>query len=50
MEDRVDRLHVEVLFHLYYEEIDHLLVRLQKVYGVVALADEDLTLFARQEL
>ena len=50
MENRVNRLHVEILLHLNYEEIDHLLVRLQKVDRVVTLAYENLAIFAGQKL
>ena len=50
MENRVNRLHVEIFLHLNYEEIDHLLVRLQQIYRVVALAYQNLAVFAGQKL
>lgn len=39
MENRVNGLHLEVLLDLDNEEVYHLLVRLQQVDRVVALAD-----------
>lgn len=50
MENVVDGLHREGLLHLDDEEVDHFLIRLQQVDGVVALADQDLSLLVGQEL
>ena len=50
MENGVNRLHGEVFLDFYDEEVDHFFVRLQEVYRVVALTDEDLAVFARDEL
>lgn len=50
MEDLVDFGHREVVLHLNDEEIDHLLIGLQQVDGVLAFADEYFCLFAGEEL
>lgn len=50
MKNVVDGLHREGLLHLDDEEVDHFLIRLQQVDGVVALTDQDLSLLVGQEL
>lgn len=50
MEDGVDFIHREVLLNLNDEEVDHLFVRLKQVDRIVAFTNEDLAVFARQEL
>ena len=49
VKDLVDLGHREVLLHLDDEEVYHLLIRLEEVDWVLALADEDFCLFAGQE-
>jgi hypothetical protein len=50
MEYLVDLGHREVLLHFDDEEVDHFLIRLQQVDGVLAFAYENFSLFARQKL
>ena len=50
MEDAIDRLHGKALLDLNDEKVDAFLVALQKIYRVVALTDQNLILFAREEL
>ena len=49
MENVVDGLHGEGLLHLDDEEVDHFFIRLQQIDGVVALADQNLSLLVGQE-
>lgn len=50
MEYLVDFGHREVLLHFDDEEVDHFLIRLQQVDGVLAFAYENFSLFAWQKL
>lgn len=50
VEDGVDRLHGKIFLHFDYEEIDHLLIRLKEVDGIVAFTDEYFAFLAGYEL
>ena len=50
MKDGVDFIHRKIFLDLNDEEVDHLLVRLKQVNGVVTLTNKDLTVFAGQKL
>jgi hypothetical protein len=50
MENRVDFIHREVFLNLNDEEVDHFFVRLKQINRIVTFTNEDLAVFARQEL
>ena len=48
MEERIDRIHGEVIFHLDNKEVDHLFIRLEEVDGIVTTTNKDLAIFRRK--
>jgi hypothetical protein len=50
VEDGVDGLHGEGFLYLNDEEVDHFLIRLEEVDGVVGLTDKYFAVFAGEEL
>lgn len=50
MKDGVDGFHIEVLLNLNNKEVNHLLIRLQQVYRIITLTNQDLAIFIRKKL